>query len=504
MIGILVKDRSVQISLMLGILKAGCIFVPFDPAYPIKRTELMVSQVNLDLVFTDTKYSELFNDLDICIANEMLKDSSTSSSMTKRPDMEYQVDQKMYIYFTSGSTGKPKGILGSCKGLLQFVLWEIDTFNVTPGFRITQLASPAFDASLKDIFIPLCAGGTICIPENREIILDVMKFVQWIDDSKVNMIQCVPSLFKLLASGELTNEDFKELKYILLAGEKLSPKKLVKWYEIFDERIQIVNLYGPTETTLVKTFYFVQKSDTTKSSIPIGKPMRGARVIILDENMKICEVSQIGDIYIRTPYMTLGYFNDPELTKEKFIPNPFNNDPKDLMYKTGDLGRWMFDGNLEFLGRKDFQVKIHGVRIELGDIENHLLDYNGIKETVVLDKEDKEGEKYLCAYFVADHELTPTVLRNHLSLHMPEYMIPAYFIRVEKMPLTPNGKIDRKALPEPDNNLLTEVEYIAPRNEIETKLAKIWSEILGIEKVGVTANFFTIGGHSLKGNSSCF
>ncbi|MCK4258971.1 MAG: amino acid adenylation domain-containing protein [Halanaerobiales bacterium] len=498
MIGILVEDRSVQIFLMLGILKAGCIFVPFDPAYPLKRTELMVSQVDLDLFFADTKYSEIFNGLDICDPTEMLKDISSNSSLSKRPDIEYQMDQKMYIYFTSGSTGTPKGILGSCKGLLQFVMWEIDTFNVTPRFRITQLASPAFDASLKNIFVPLCAGGTICIPENREIILDVTKFIQWIDDSKVNMLQCVPSLFRLLVSGNLTNNHFKELKYILLAGEKLSPKNFVKWYEIFDERVQIVNLYGPTETTLVKTFYLIQKSDTAKSTIPIGKPMRGARIIILDENMNICEEGQSGEIYIRTPYMTLGYFNDPELTKEKFIQNPFNDNLKDLIYKTGDLGRWMFDGNLEFIGRKDFQVKIRGVRIELGDIENHLLDYSGIKETVVIDKEDVEGEKYLCAYFVADQEIPAADLRNHLSLHLPEYMIPAYFIRVEKLPLTPNGKIDRKALPEPDNNLLIEVEYIAPRNEVESKLAKIWSEILRLEKVGVTANFFTIGGHSLK------
>ncbi len=356
-IGILVQDRSLQISLMLGVLKAGCIFVPFDPAYPIKRTELMVRQVDLDLVFTDEEYSNLFNGLDICLASEMLKDLLNNSAMGKRPEMEYQMDQKMYIYFTSGSTGKPKGILGTCKGLLHFVMWEIDKFNVAPGFRITQLASPAFDASLKDIFVPLCAGGTICIPESREIYLDAIRFAQWVDNSKVNMIQCVPSLFKILSSGNLTNDHFKELKYILLAGEKISPKTLAQWYEIFDERIQIVNLYGPTETTLIKTFYFIQKSDITRKSIPIGQPMKGARVIILDEDMNICEEGRIGEIYIRTPFMTLGYFNDPELTKEKFIPNPFNNNPKDLLYKTGDMGSWMFDGNLEFLGRKDHQLR---------------------------------------------------------------------------------------------------------------------------------------------------
>ncbi len=497
-IGILTQDRSIQIILMLGVLKAGSIFVPFDPAYPIKRTELMLSQVDLDLVFTDQEYSELFKELDTCIASEMLKDAHNNSSMVKRPEIEYQMDQKMYIYFTSGSTGKPKGILGTCKGLLQFVMWEINTFSITSECNITQLASPAFDASLRDIFVPLCAGGTICIPESRDIFLDSKEFVKWIDDSKINIIQCVPSLFKVLSAGELTNQNFKELKYILLAGEKLNPKSLIKWYDIFDERIQIVNLYGSTETTLVKTFYFVQKLDTTKNNIPIGKPMKGTRIIILDEDMKICEEGQIGEIYIRTPFMTLGYFNDPELTKEKFIPNPFNNDQKDLLYKTGDLGRWMFDGNLEFLGRKDFQVKIRGVRIELGDIEKHLFDYLGIKEAIVIDRENQEKEKYLCAYYITDQEISITDLRNYLSLNLPEFMIPAYFIKVEKMPLTPNGKIDRKALPTPDYGIITEAEYVAPQNEIESRLARIWSDILGIEKVGIKDNFFAIGGHSLK------
>lgn len=274
--------------------------------------------------------------------------------------MENHPEDPIYIYFTSGSTGQPKAVLGMNKSLVHFINWEIETLGIDHPWRVSQLTSPSFDASLRDFFVPLCSGGTVCIPQNRELILNSASLINWIESSKIDLIHCTPSLFRLFNVKSLTKEQFPNLKYVLLAGERIHPPELENWFITFGERIQLVNFYGPTETTMVKTFYFIKKADTKAPSISIGKPMKGSRVIILDERMNPCPEGMAGEIYIRTPYRTKGYYNDPELTGEKFLVNPFNNDPEDLIYKTEDQGRFLPDGNLEFLGRIDRQVKIRG------------------------------------------------------------------------------------------------------------------------------------------------
>ncbi|MCK4258430.1 MAG: amino acid adenylation domain-containing protein [Halanaerobiales bacterium] len=498
-IGIFVDNRTEVIVLILGILKAGCAFVPLDPGYPKQRVKCMVDTGDLELLITDYNHLQRAltdikkQNLDVVLFDEWVKEFEC----LERPAQIYKPDDRIYIYFTSGSTGKPKGIVGCHKGLLQFIKWENETLDIQPGTRFSQIASIGFDAFLKDTLIPLCAGGTVCIPEHRDLLLNRINLTEWIDGNNVHVLSTVPSIFKLITSGNLEPELFQNLKYVVLAGEHILPNQLKKWYQIFDERIQIVNFYGPTETTLTKTCYFVSKKDLEKGFISAGKAIRGSQIIIFDEEMNPCSAGTIGEIFIRTPYRTLGY-TDANLTRERFIQNPFTDDPKDLLYKTGDLGRVLFDGNLEVLGRKDFQVKIRGVRIELGDIENQLLDYKNIKEVVVLDQQSADGEKFLCAYIVTAGDVDVKELRRDLLQRLPEYMIPTFFIQLERIPLNPNGKVDRKALPVPSESQHNVREYVAPSNEVEEKIAQIWADVLGVDQVGREDHFFDLGGHSLK------
>lgn len=525
-IGNITDDKVDFIAIILGVIKTGGVFVPLDSSYPQNRLEAMISSVGIKMIIGDNAnisrfvHSKKLKDANIeyiTLDEAMLgsKNKKNHSHFYSSPDLEYACDDNIYVYFTSGSTGKPKATLGTNNSLLHFINWEIETLKIDSHFRISQFTPPCFDVFLRDLFVPLCSGGVICIPESKEILLDSGQLINWINSMSINLIHCVPSLFRQFNSNRLTVEDFQDLKYILLAGEKLNSIELINWYEIFDEKIQLVNLCGPTETTLAKICYFVKKLDVNKKRIPIGTPIHGTRIIILDKNMNICDDGMTGEIYIRTPYRSSGYCNDPTLTNEKFIPNPFNADPNDIIYRTGDLGRISpgGNGNIEVMGRIDGQVKIRGFRVELGEIESQLLKYVYIKEAVVISKETENEDRYLCAYYVINkgcrHRDTEAQrknkesidileLRDYLSRRLPDYMVPSYFMPIDSIPLTPNGKIDRRALPEPE--VFVDKEYVAPKNEIEKKLVDIWSEVLSINNniISIDSDFFELGGHSLK------
>lgn len=511
LIGILVNDKVELITLIIGILKAGCVFVPLDSAYPVNRLKRMIISTNICHVFADNNLSY---DLLKCLGEEnynleviMNYEQFPVTQNLKQPfsyNIEYDPEDMIYIYFTSGTSGKPKAIAGRNKGLLHFINWEIETFNVNSNSRVSQLTSQCHDPFLRDIFTALCAGGTVCIPENRQIILMEDKIIDWIEESRVEIIHCTPGIFKVFISNPIKNTRLPELKNILLAGEKVNSHDIAKWYESFGDRIQLVNLYGPTETTLAKLYYLITPADIKRKSIPIGKPVKGAKVIILDKYMKVCNHGEIGEIYIRTPYRSLGYYNDPDLTKSKFIPNPYNNDPDDLIYKTGDQGRLLDDGNIEFVGRNDHQIKIRGFRVEMSEIENELTKHEAVKECVVNFIEESESkmdfddikEGYLAAYIVLNGNKCDTQLREYLEHSLPDYMIPSYFVFIDSIPLNPNGKIDHKSLPDPKKCVRR--EYVQPGNETEKKLAGMWCEILGIKEVGIDENFMQIGGNSLN------
>ncbi|PYP84773.1 MAG: non-ribosomal peptide synthetase, partial [Candidatus Angelobacter sp. Gp1-AA117] len=281
------------------------------------------------------------------------------------------------------------------------------------------------------------------------------------------------------------------------AGEALLPADVKRWVEVFGERIRLVNLYGPTETTVTKLCYFVEAADAERASIPIGKPIRGAAAMVMNSAGRHCASGTAGEIYIRTPYRSLGYYGAPELTNEVFVLNPFSSDPNDLLYRTGDYGRQMKDGNLEFLGRRDQQVKVRGVRVELGEIENLLRRHADVKDVAVIDREDAGGNKYLCAYVVLSNGTGTGTLREYLAAQLPEFMVPSGFVEMRELPRTLNGKIDRKALPALEEARSEKKTEVRPRTPVEEIVAGIWSEVLRLPQIGVEENFFELGGHSL-------
>ncbi len=513
---LILLDRSPElVKSLLGILKCGGVFVPLDTKYPGNRIRVMAMEVQADWIITETKHLDKLSE---CLAdkqmNVLVLDSEMSDPVDEYPnlkifhlgketskdfsDSEMVANKHCYIYFTSGSTGTPKGVWGRHRSLLHFIQWEIKEFNIDESFRVSQFTSPSFDASLRDIFVPLSVGATICIPKSDEIILNPFKLSQWIDQNQISLLHMTPSLFKSLMIAVDDSNCFASLKYILMAGEKLRGNDIKKFIEFFSTRIQLVNLYGATETTLIKFFYRIKESDIHKTNIPVGKPMDRTEAIILDHNLKRCRTESIGEVYIRTPFISSGYYNCREMTREVFIKNPFNDNPQDIIYKTGDLGMILPDGNIELVGRIDHQIKIRGMRVETGEIENKLLDYDEIIEACVLAREEADGELYLCAYIVANENISVVELRKSLANILPDYMIPTYFVKLDKMPLLTNGKIDFKSLPEPEQGVSLKTPYMAPTNEIEEKLVTIWANVLGVDQVGINNSFFELGGHSLK------
>jgi amino acid adenylation domain-containing protein len=498
-VAIMADDTAEVIATILGVLKAGCVFVPLDPKIPQKRLATMMAMISPSWFVTESKYlNSIATD---CLANAKVVcvESITSGFDAPTPPVTHLPDDMCYIYFTSGSTGVPKAIAGRLKGIDHFIRWEIETLKLDPGVRVSQFLPLSFDGSLRDIFVPLCAGGTICLPESRELLVDAQRLGHWIDEQQINVIHCVPSLFRSILNEKLDHTRFASLRYVLMAGEPLLPSDVGRWLDLYGDRTQLINLYGTSETTMAKFFYFVKPEDRHLRSIPVGKPMEGARAVVVDAKGKPCPAGMIGEIYIRTPYRSLGYYKQPELTAEVFVQNPFSDDPNDIVYKTGDLGRVLKSGDFEYLGRQDQQVKIRGVRVELAEIENLLRTHSAVKDVAAIDRADSAGHNYLCAYVVLETGAGTDELRELLAQNLPEYMVPSAFVVMEVLPRTISGKVDRRALPAPGDVLAArQKEYVAPRTPVEEVLVGVWAKVLGLEQqVGIHDNFFQLGGHSL-------
>jgi amino acid adenylation domain-containing protein len=515
-VAILARDVIEVVTAILGVLKAGGVFCPMDPEFPEKRLRSMVEEVGPQWYAIESKFSAKCKSLaangreaaKVVYLDDGAAEATGASGLAVKEEgvwcesgndkRESDPNDMCSIYFTSGSTGRPKAIAGRLSGIDHFVRWEIQALGVRPGTRVSQLASPSFDGFLKDVFVPLCAAGVVCVPPCREIILDPRRLIGWIEEQQIEILQCVPSVFRSILNDGLDSGLFPRLRHVVLAGEPLLPADVKRWMAVFGERIQLVNLYGPTETTVTKLFYFVKAADIDRRTIPIGKPMEGAAALIVDEKVRPCATGVAGEIYIRTPHCALGYYGQPELTKEVFIQNPFSDDPNDIVYKTGDYGRVLEDGNFEFLGRKDQQVKIRGVRVELGEIESILCRNEMVKEAAVIDQEDINGNTYLCAYVVLTRRSEQEKLKEYLASYLPEYMVPSAFVEMTDLPRTLNGKVDRHVLSRSNlARLESATQVIAPRTPVEEILAGIWTQVLGLKQVGIHDNFFERGGHSL-------
>jgi amino acid adenylation domain-containing protein/non-ribosomal peptide synthase protein (TIGR01720 family) len=510
-VAILCADTVGMVTAILAALKIGAVFVPLDPRVPAAALGGMIAVVSPGWFVVEPRLADLAADL--AAGGELILldclergcpgaggeglDTETPGPVAALPAVEHGGDDLCYVYFTSGSTGTPKGIAGRLKAIDHFIRWEIEALGLDAGVRVSHLSSPAFDASLRDFFVPLCAGGTLCVPDSPEMVMDGTRLADWLERCRVTLVHCVPSLLRALLDAGLTARRLPRLRHLLLAGEPLLPADVKRWTAVFGDRVQMVNLYGPSETTMTKLCYFVQPGDAERPSIPIGKPMRGAEVLVLDDRGRPCPPGIAGEIHIRTPFRSLGYFARPDLTRASFVPNPLTGDAQDVVYKTGDFGRILRDGNCEFLGRRDHQVKVRGVRVELGSVEEALRRHPSVRDVVVVDRQDQGGDRFLCAYLVTAEDTAVAALREHCAGLLPEAMVPSAYLVMDALPRTLTGKVDRRALPPPAAMARREETYTAPQTPLERRLAGLWTEVLGLERVGRDENFFHLGGHSL-------
>jgi acyl carrier protein len=387
--------------------------------------------------------------------------------------------------------------LGCHKGLSHFLAWQRTAFEIGPKDRVAQLTNPSFEVILRDIFLPLTSGATLHLPE-EDVSPGSDRIPAWLDRHGITVIHVVPTLAQTWLASTLEGVGLGKLRWAFFGGEPLTVGLVRRWREAFFESGEIVNLYGPAETTLAKCFQIIPEEPFSGVQ-PIGSPLPDSQALILNGNGQLCGVGEIGEIVIRTPFRTLGYVNAPEEQQKRFVKNPFRDDLNDLVYYSGDQGRYRADGTLEILGRLDDQVKIRGVRVEPDEITAILGQHPRLKACFVAARKDQQGDNILVAYVVASsNPVTTGDLRSYLAAHVPAALIPSAFVFLEKLPFTPNGKVNRRALPEPElGKPESESAFIAPRTPVEQSLAKIWCQVLKLQRVSVCDNFFDLGGHSL-------
>jgi amino acid adenylation domain-containing protein len=529
--------RSIKmLAAIIGIFKAGAAYLPIDIDYPGTRIRFILENSEAQTTVTDTDHVEILKRLQaplsplkeiICLDHEKKTGSMGRCDSFRQSQGESLPDSLAYVIYTSGTMGKPKGVMIHQLGMINHLYAKINDLSITVVDIIAQTASACFDISVWQFLAGIMRGGTVVIID-KEVLLDSLRFLGVLQQMGITILEFVPSLMmaflEAAAQGDENALKFKSLKHLrwmISTGEPLTPQLVNQWYRHYPH-ITLVNAYGPTEAADDITHYIVPSPPAeTQTTVPIGKPLQNLHIYILDKYLSLCPIGVRGEICVAGVGVGKGYLNNPELTFEKFDHDSWDlQDYHDgyhrsyrsyksyVLYKTGDIGYFREDGHIECLGRMDSQVKIRGNRVELEEIENQLESHEEIKKAVVTVsttfKTGKPGEpanRYLCAYIVFHHEIPVSELKKYLEERLPHYMVPSYFIPLEKTPLTANGKIDRRALPEPVyENDETGKEYIAPTNEVEVKLAEIWSELLGIEKetISIDANFFELGGHSLK------
>ncbi|QLE41852.1 amino acid adenylation domain-containing protein [Nostoc sp. C052] len=498
LVGICVERSLEMVVGLLGILKAGGAYVPLDPEYPQDRLTFMLADTQVSVLLTQQHLVEKLPRHQarvVHLDNDWLLISKSSQ---ENPIAQVQASNVAYVIYTSGSTGQPKGVMLSHSNLCNHMFWMQATFPLTEKDKVLQKTPFGFDASVWEFYAPLLAGGQLLIAEPGGH-TDSAYLLRLIAQQQVTTIQLVPSLLQmLLEQGGI--ETCQSLKHVFCGGEVLPVTLQEGLLSKLD--VNLHNLYGPTEACIDATFWNCQR-EIYPQLVPIGRPIDNTQIYILDQNLQPLPVGVPGELHIGGAGLAIGYLNRPELTQERFIPNPFNNSKFKIqnskLYKTGDLARYLPDGNIEYLGRIDNQVKIRGFRIELGEIEAALSQHSDVQTSVVIVREDIPGNKRLVAYIVPQPQITPTVsvLRSFLKEKLPEYMIPSAIVTLDFLPLTTNGKIDRRALPEPEARTGIESNLVAPRTSIEEKLTQIWEQVLRVEQIGIHDNYFELGGDSI-------
>lgn len=506
-------ERSLEMVIGLcAVLKAGGAYVPLDPTYPQERLAYMLKDAQVPVLLTQGRLAKTLprhGAQVICLDAEWeaVAQESTENLAGAVRDMNLA-----YVIYTSGSTGQPKGVMNTHRGIRNRLLWMQDAYQLTEADRVLQKTPFSFDVSVWEFFWPLLSGARLVVarPEGHK---DSAYLVKLIAEQQITTIHFVPSMLQVFLE-EQKLEACDCLRRVICSGEALSFELQERFFARLAEHVELYNLYGPTEAAIDVTCWTCKRGGE-RHVVPIGRPIANVQIYLLDSHLQPVPIGVPGELHIGGIGLARGYLNRFDLTAEKFIPNSFGDEPGARLYKTGDLARYLPDGNIEYLGRIDHQVKIRGFRIELGEIETVLAGHPAVREVAVIARNSDrvpgdiilKGDKRLVAYFVAAQEPAPTSseLRSFLKQKLPEYMAPSAFVRLEAMPLMPNGKVDRRALPAPDTSWpkLTRT-YVAPRNPVEELLTNIWAEVLGGEQVGIYDNFFELGGHSLLATQLIF
>jgi len=491
-VGLCLERGTQMLAAVLGVLKAGAAYVPLDPTFPEERLRFMVQDAQLTLLVTDSALAGLF---DVPRERQLLLDAEAlaiEAQPEQRPGADATRDARpedpAYVIYTSGSTGKPKGVVVPHRAVVNF----LGSMARTPGLAdddvLLAVTTLSFDIAVLELQLPLMLGATI-VMASRDEAMDGLALKALLERCGATVMQATPTTWRLLLeAGWRGRKGFKAL----VGGEAL-PEDLAD--QLIGQGVELWNLYGPTETTVWST---CARITDTADGISIGRPIANTTVYVLDGRRNLCPIGVPGELYIGGAGVTLGYWQRPELTAERFVPDPFGTTPGATLYRTGDLARWRGDGNLEHLGRLDFQVKVRGFRIELGEIESHIARHPAVREAVVVAREDVPGDPRLVAY-VVPHDREGDLaakLKEQLPQSLPAYMVPSAFVMLEALPQTPNAKIDRKALPAPERTG-SENAYVAPRSPTEEAVAASWRKALQVERIGMQDNFFDLGGRSL-------
>jgi amino acid adenylation domain-containing protein len=491
-------DRSEHMIIaILAVLKAGGAYVPMDPSFPDERIRYILGDTKTRVVISNELYEERLRSLGeagVLALDTLEIQKELSKISTKDVKSEAKSNNLAYVIYTSGTTGQPKGVMIEHKGVVNTILSLNSTYDFTKGNKLTAFTSYTFDVSVSEFFTGLFRGGELHLLSERTR-SNPSLISEYITNHEINYLYLPPVLL-----ANLPTVKYNSLLAVIYAGEPCSKDSSQYW----SDNYKLYNYYGPTETSIYASSKQIINGDTNL----IGSPIANTKYYVLDKYHKPLPIGVIGELYIGGDGLAREYLNQPELTKERFIPNPYQTQEEKLdksywesgrnakIYRTGDLVRWLSCGNIEYIGRNDFQVKIKGFRIELGEIENALSSYDGVKQSVVLAKE-KTGNKYLVGYYVSDAKLEEELILKHLQSKLPDYMVPKILVHLEKLPLTINGKLDKNALPDPE--FINSNDYVAPRDEIEKEIVSILAGVLGlsIDKVGVNDNFFRLGGDSL-------
>jgi len=504
LVGVCIPRSCDMLVAVLATLKAGGAYVPLDPTYPTNRLAFMLNDSGIQVLLTsgDFETPSDFNGaiirLDVEAETIQTCDSGDLSDAPQPPDLAY-------VIYTSGSTGNPKGTMIEHHSLTNFTAAAIAAYEVSAADRVLQFASLSFDTSIEEIFPALTSGAAVVLRTDA-MISSAVDFLLKCGEFGITVLD-LPTAYWHELADEIAADNLtlpQSLRLVILGGEKALPERLVKWHQHAGDRVRLVNTYGPTETTIVATMFDLPAQGGNKkiTDVPIGQPIGNLEVFVLDQFLRPVPVGIPGELYIGGAGVARGYLHRPELTAEKFVVHPFNAEGGARLYRTGDLVRYRVDGNLEFVGRIDNQVKIRGFRVELEEIEQAIRIHPMVSDAVVLAEEVDAGDKRLVAYVTSARATTPSIseLRELLAEKLPPYMLPSAFLFIEALPLMPNGKIDRKALPRIDqSSRAVDENFEAPRSHLEDSLARIWCELLRVDRVSVHDNFFELGGHSLLG-----